>query len=107
MPTQRDYQRYARRSTSDRGYGHAHQAERERRLMRYRPGDICAHGGEPLLLWPLQFARRYLDLPHTTDRTGYLPGLSCRKHNRGEGATRGNRTRGVRVRMAARSSRPW
>jgi hypothetical protein len=97
--TRRDMQRWARRgSTAERGYGSPHRAERERRLLLYRPGDLCAHGGEPLLWWPLQLARRYLDLPHTADRSGYLPGLSCRRHNRAEGATRGNRMRG-RARM--------
>jgi len=92
--TLRDMQRWARRGTTTaRGYGHTHRTERERRLKAYRPGDICAHGGEPLLWWPIQVARRYLDLPHNADRTGYLPGLACRRHNRGEGATRGNKQR--------------
>jgi hypothetical protein len=83
-----------RGKTSERGYGWPHVKVREQRLAVYRPGDICAHGGEALAYWPLSVARLYLDLPHTTDRTGYLPGLSCRRHNRGEGATRGNRQRG-------------
>jgi hypothetical protein len=93
-------------TTTQRGYGADHRAERERRLKLYRPGDICAHGGEPLLWWPVQIARRYLDLPHNRDRSGYLPGLSCRRHNRSEGATRGNQARGMRRRMV-RSSRAW
>jgi hypothetical protein len=92
-------------TTTQRGYGHGHQSERERRLARYRPGDLCAHGGEPLQYWPLSVARRYLDLPHTSDRTGYLPGLSCRRHNRADGAVRGNRMRG-RVR-AWSQARQW
>ena len=92
-------------TTAQRGYGTPHQAERERRLVRYRPGDICAHGGEALMYWPLSVARRFLDLPHTADRSGYLPGLSCRRHNRADGAIRGNRQRGV-VR-AWRTSRTW
>ena len=71
--------------TAERGYGHEHQAERERRLRIYRPGDICAHGGEHMLWWPLNVARRFLDLPHNADRSGYLPGLACRAHNRGDG----------------------
>lgn len=91
-------------STAQRGYGHGHQTKRERRLLAYRPGDICAHGGEPLS-YPKATAARWLDLPHTADRTGYLPGLSCRRHNRGEGATRGNRQRGQAVRWA--SARRW
>lgn len=106
MPSLRDYQRWARKgTTAQRGYDHRHQAERERRLLAYRPGDICAHGGEPMLWWPLAFARRFLDLPHNADRSGYLPGLSCRRHNRAEGATRGNQMRG-QIR-AWRKARQW
>ena len=92
--------------TAERGYHHKHQAERERRLNAYRPGDTCAHGGEPMWWWPLSLARRFLDLAHTTDRSGYLPGLSCRRHNRAEGAARGNRQRGLVV-TGWRSSRAW
>jgi hypothetical protein len=84
-----------RAGSTARGYGYPHQAERERRLPLYRPGDICAHGGEQMWWWPLAVARRFLDLPHNADRSGYLPGLSCRRHNRGEGAARGNRMRGL------------
>lgn len=43
--------------------------------------------------WPLRVARQYVDLPHTADRSGYLPGLSCRRHNRADGAVRGNKMR--------------
>ena len=92
-------------TTTQRGYSYAHQAERERRLAAYRPGDLCAHGGEPLLFWPIAAARRYLDLPHTADRSGYLPGLSCRRHNRADGAIRGNRRRAGMQRWA--SARRW
>ena len=92
-------------TTTQRGYGPRHQAERERRLAAYRPGDPCAHGGEPLRYWPLAVARRYLDLPHRADRSGYLPGLSCRRHNRADGAIRGNRQRAGTRRWA--SARQW
>lgn len=92
-------------TTAQRGYGHQHRAERERRLAAYRPGDLCAHGGEPLQFWPIAVARRYLDLPHTDDRTGYLPGLACRRHNRRDGAVRGNRQRGQATRW--QTSRRW
>jgi len=92
-------------TTTQRGYGPAHQAERERRLQLYRPGDPCAHGGEPLPYWPLPIARRYLHLPHTADRTGYLPGLSCARHNLADGAARGNRIRGAQRRW--RQARRW
>ena len=102
----RNWQRYARKgTTTQRGYGSPHARERERRLAAYRPGDICAHGGEPLQWWPLAYARRFLDLPHNADRTGYLPGLSCRRHNRAEGATRGNLMRGMAGQWA--SARQW
>jgi hypothetical protein len=94
-----------RGSTAERGYGGDHQSLRERRLAAYRPGDLCAHGGEPMWWWPLSVARRFLDLPHTADRSGYLPGLSCRKHNRADGAVRGNKQRG-RVRTWAQA-RQW
>ncbi len=104
--TRQDWQRWARYgTTTQRGYGHGHQAERERRLLQYRPGDLCAHGGEQMWWWPLSVARRFLDLPHTADRTGYLPGLACRYHNRKDGAVRGNRMRG-RVR-AWQQARRW
>lgn len=103
--TRRDYQRWGRKgSTAQRGYGAAHQAERERRLRQYRPGDLCAHGGEPLP-WPRETARDWLDLPHNADRSGYLPGLSCRYHNRQEGAVRGNQQR--RSVRTWQSARPW
>jgi hypothetical protein len=104
--TRRDWQRWARKgTTAQRGYGHGHQAERERRLARYRPGDICAHGGEPLT-WPRDIARRWLDLPHNETRTGYLPGLSCRYHNRRDGAIRANRQRWG-TRQPWQSARSW
>lgn len=36
----------------------------------------------------------HLDVPHTADRTGYLPGLSCKAHNRRDGAQRSG-TKGI------------
>ena len=106
MASRRDWQRWARKgTTTQRGYGRRHQAERERRLRQYRPGDPCAHCGQPMPWWPLDLARRYVDLPHNPDRTGYLPGLACRKCNRSEGATRGNQAR--RQVQAWASARPW
>jgi len=94
-----------RLNAADRGYGHEHRAERERRLLRYRPGDMCAIGGEAMMWWPLRLARRFIDLPHDHVHGGYLPGLACRRHNRGEGAARGNRMRGRTRRWQA--SRQW
>lgn len=92
-------------TTTARGYGTAHQAERARRLNAYQPGDTCAIGGEPMT-WPMPLARRYLDLPHDHANGGYLDGLSCRRHNRGEGASRGNRMRPRKPRPFA-TSRAW
>ena len=84
--TRRDWQRWARKgTTTSRGYGHAHQAERNRRLKQYRPGDPCAHCGRAITYWPLSVARQYVDLPHTPDRTGYLAGLAHRHCNRRDG----------------------
>ena len=89
MPTRRDWQRYARRgTTAQRGYSSAHQAERERRLKLYRPGDPCAHCGQPITWWPLAVARGYIDLPHNAARSGYLPGLAHRSCNRKDGQAR-------------------
>jgi len=84
--TRQDWQRWARKgTTAQRGYGHGHQSERERRLRLYRPGDPCAHCGQSITWWPLTVARRYIDLPHTADRSGYLPGLAHRYCNRRDG----------------------
>jgi hypothetical protein len=78
-------------TTTQRGYGGSHQTIREQRLALYRPGDQCAMGGEPMPWWPLEIARQYIDLPHDHVNGGYLPGLACREHNRGEGASRSKR----------------
>lgn len=88
-------------TTTQRGYGSQHQQERERRLAQYKPGDRCAHGGEPMWWWPLELARTHLHLPHTPDRTGYLPGLACARHNLADGARTTNRRR------RHRRQQPW
>jgi hypothetical protein len=67
-----------RGTAAQRGYGAAHQAERERQLAQWAPGQPCAIGGEPLV------DRSRLDLAHNAARTGYL-GLACWDHNRGHG----------------------
>jgi hypothetical protein len=69
-------------------YDAAHAAARVLAVARYRPGDACAIGGERLTV-----PAAYLDLAHDHVNGGYL-GLACRRHNRGEGASRGNRMRG-------------
>ena len=92
-------------TTTQRGYGAAHQAERERRLKQYKPGNLCAHCDQPMTYWPLAVARRYLDLPHNETRTGYLPGLAHRYCNRKDGAVRGNKQR--HDISTLRTSRKW
>jgi hypothetical protein len=89
-------------SAAARGYNYQHRTERERRLAMYRPGDHCTIGGEPLPWWPLEIARIYIDLPHDHVNGGYLPGLACRRHNRGEP----NRRRQWQP-ATATPSRPW
>lgn len=74
--------------TSDRGYGADHAGIRKRRAAIHQIGNPCAIGGEPLLDPP-----ELLDLAHDHVNGGYLPGLSCRYHNRQEGAVRGNQQR--------------
>jgi hypothetical protein len=106
--SRRDVQRWARRGTTgDRGYGHAHRTERERRLAMWRPGDPCARCGQPM--WHLQRWSKgrliaAIHLGHTADRTGYT-GLEHDQCNESEAATRGNRMRG-RARAWA-SARRW
>lgn len=69
-------------------YDAEHRRARSLAVARYRPGDPCAIGGEPLLV-----AAEFLDLAHDHVNGGYL-GLACRFHNRSEAASRGNRARG-------------
>jgi hypothetical protein len=85
------------RRTSATSYGGEHRHARSLAVARYRIGDPCAIGGEPLTV-----AARWLDLAHDNVNGGYL-GLACRPHNRGEGATRGNRMRGTLPRAQRRA----
>lgn len=97
-------------STTQRGYGRPHQAERERRLQRYRPGDLCPHCGQPMTWWPLKTARRYIDLPHAPGKTGYLPGLAHRYCNRKDGqrmTTAILNARRGRTGRTWQQARPW
>lgn len=90
------YRQRHRGTTQQRGYGTEHQRLRKRLLERWRPGDPCTRCGRAM--WD----RRYIDLAHTPDRTAY-EGLQHRACNRGEGASRGNRMRG----MVWRHARRW
>jgi hypothetical protein len=81
-------------------YGGAHIRARRLAVAEYRPGDPCAIGGEPL-----RVPAAFLDLAHDHVNGGYL-GLACRRHNRAEGASRGNRMRGPLPR-AQRKAIAW
>ena len=98
-----------RGTTAQRGYGSPHQRELKRRRAAWRPGDICAHCGRGIMqLWRIMPSGRRIclaDLPHTDDRTGYLPGLAHSHCNRADGARRGNRIRGQQ--RVWRTSRRW
>jgi hypothetical protein len=85
------------RRTSATFYGADHRQVRSLAVAAYRIGDPCAIGGEPLTV-----AARWLDLAHDNVNGGYL-GLSCRRHNRSEAATRGNRARGPLPRAQRRA----
>ena len=90
-------------ATEPYAYGHAHRRARALAVARFRQGQPCAISGEPLIGNP-----KWLDLAHDHVNGGYL-GLSCRRHNRGEGATRGNRMRGwsQRPRPAVAAPQTW
>ena len=94
-------------TTTARGYGAAHQAERERRLKQYKPGDPCAHCHQAMTYWPLSVARQYMDLPHNASRTGYLNGLAHRKCNRADGQRTATAIRYGKTTTTWRTSRQW
>lgn len=63
-------------STTERGYGHAHQVARREAVASHQQGDPCSRCGDPMTE-----DVSLLDLDHNDDRTGYL-GLSHRACNR-------------------------
>jgi hypothetical protein len=93
-------------SSSARGYGYAHQQERKRRVAQHTPASPCGNCGRPL-----GTDTRRWHLPHTADRSGYLPGLHCAHCNLRDGAQRGarktNAQRKIRRTTPTRTSRPW
>lgn len=76
------------RNRQARGYGRAHDLERARRLRHTRATDPCGNCGRPLGPDTTRW-----HLPHTPDRTGYLPGMWCAPCNVKDGARRGARRR--------------
>lgn len=93
-------------TTTQRGYGAAHQAERARWApIVARGGVICWRCGEPIR------PGQPWDLGHDdNDRTIYR-GPEHRGHNRAAGARKGNKLRGLRRRrvkaMNLNTSRTW
>ena len=86
-------------SSTARGYGAAHQAERKRRVAQHTPSDPCTYCGRPL-----GSNKSRWHLPHKTDRSGYLPGLSCAPCNWLEGAKRGSAIGNARQRAKRRGA---
>lgn len=85
-----------RQSTTARGYGVAHQAERKRWETVVKQGDaVCTRCQKPLA------PDDPFDLDHTDDRTGYLGAahVSC---NRGAGARNATRARVANQQMIRR-----
>jgi hypothetical protein len=83
--------RGARPTTSERGYGLAHQKARRAAIAAYNPGDPCARCGMPMTDDP-----SLLHLDHTDDRSGYL-GLSHMMCNISSNSTHPPRRREPRV----------
>ena len=98
MPTARDYQRYARRSTTQRGLNGKHKADKKRLKAALRDGEPCWRCGQPMYKW------QALDRDHVIDRAlGGADGPAVLAHascNRSAGATAENRRRGQRRAMA-------
>lgn len=96
----------AKLTTTARGYGHDHAKVRKAALVSLRDGDPCAQCWHDYRIVHPMFraAAKLLDLSHNQARTDYI-GLSWRRCNRREGASRGNRLRGQR--SVTRYSRIW
>jgi len=100
--SRRDYQRWARRgTTTQRGLGHAHQADLKRLRAALIPGTPCWRCGLPMYPW------QALNRDHLIDRAlGGADGPAVLAHascNKSAGATAGNRRRGQQ-RAAAKAT---
>lgn len=83
-------------TTTERGYGAQHQAERERWRPVVEAGQAtCARCGEPIA------PDQPWDLGHTDDRTGYS-GPECVPCNRGAGGRNGAAVANARRAMTVR-----
>jgi len=74
-------------STTARGYGAAHQAERKRWAKAVEQGAVRCSRCRRLIIPGVPW-----DLDHSDDRSAYL-GPACRSCNRSAGARKGNRLR--------------
>jgi hypothetical protein len=102
--TRQDWQRWARRgTTTQRGVGWPHQADKRRLLALHKDGDPCWRCGQPMYKW------QALDRDHIVDRAdGGAEGpavLAHAKCNRSAGGKARHRARG-QVRAWAQA-RQW
>ena len=87
-------------STTARGYGSRHAAQRKAALSRYQPGDPCCLCGRPL---GADTSRIHLDHnPH-----GGYRGLAHAHCNVSDGARRGAARQRRATPVATRTSRTW
>lgn len=90
-----------RGTTTQRGYGRAHQDARKAALRDLADGTLCGRCGQPM------YRGQRLDLDHTEDRTGYR-GLAHRGCNRRAGQAKATRQRAAQPkRQPAPRSRNW
>lgn len=91
------------RTTTQRGYGAAHQAARREALKAYRPGQPCTRCGHAI--WVQD--PRPLHLDHTDDRHGYR-GLAHPRCNTQAGARTMHTRKGHKLQQQnPKRSRNW
>ena len=92
------------RTTTEKGYGWAHQQARRRAIEDMHDGQRCPRCSRPM--WRSQ--ARTLDLDHTDDRSGYQ-GLAHASCNRRAGQAKAMRGRNPPARSTepTRRSRNW
>jgi len=110
MPTQRDWQRYARKgSTKQRGYSGQHPRLRAQWKPQVDAGQVMCHAIICLEERDGRGRRIQAGAPwhlgHTADRTGWT-GPEHQRCGAADGARRGNRRRGQRRAMAKGQATP-
>ena len=87
-----------RGTTTERGYGSPHQRRQRQSLAAWKPGDQCAHCGQPMWYrWLIDGTGHRVSamhLAHNADRTGYL-GLAHAFCNLSDGGRRAQAQRSV------------